>query len=277
MAAKKADTPLQAFLKAKVNSVSRERIFHNKLFFDLKLAAARRGYHLSIFEPEVDRDAFDVFLDDGDNERRIQVKTVLTSSSTTSWSSTRRFMRPERNYGDRLMIPPADCGAGGGFLLIEIDASVSEAPVRYSYTDYFIATALSMRLLRGTSAPVQNGPGRKKESREETASKFLRNLTRKNPGDKIRLARPLFVRVTSPDTLLALMNLHSNADCYLPSNMILEALEKRFEVNAEGNPPEGAELPTIRAFQSHIEEIFALLDEPELKVFNAPPQKNASS
>jgi hypothetical protein len=35
------------------------------------LEAARAGYHLSVFEPEVDRDAFDVFLDDGDNERRI--------------------------------------------------------------------------------------------------------------------------------------------------------------------------------------------------------------
>lgn len=77
MAAKSENKALQAFLKAKVNSVSRERIFHNKLFFDLKLAAARARYHLSIFEPEVDRDAFDIFLDDGDNERRIQVKTAV--------------------------------------------------------------------------------------------------------------------------------------------------------------------------------------------------------
>jgi hypothetical protein len=71
MAAKSANQASRSFLEAKVNSVSRERIFHNKLFFDLKLAAARAGYHLSVFEPEVDRDAFDVFLDDGDNERRI--------------------------------------------------------------------------------------------------------------------------------------------------------------------------------------------------------------
>lgn len=274
MATKKADTPLQAFLKAKVNSVSRERIFHNKLFFDLKLAAARRDYHLSIFEPEVDREAFDVFLDDGDNERRIQVKTVLASSSTTNWNSTRRFMRPELIYGERLMIAPADCGAGGGFLLIEIDDSSVEAPVTYFYTDYFVATALSMRLLREKTAPVRKGRGRKKESREETASKFLHNLRSGNAGDYIGLALPLFVRLRSPDSLLALMNLHSIADCYLPSDMILGAIENQFEVDAEGNPPKGAELPTIREIQSHMDEIFALLDEPELTIFNAPVRRN---
>jgi len=47
-------------------------------------------------------------------------------------------------------------------------------------------------------------------------------------------------------------------------------------VDAEGNPPKGTELPTIREFQSHMDEIFALLNEPELTIFNAPPQKNRS-
>lgn len=186
-------------------------------------------------------------------------------------------MRPELIYGKRLMISPADCGAGGGFLLIEIDDSSAEAPVRYSYTDYFVATALSMRLLREKSPPVQNGAGRKKDSREEAASKFLRNLKQKNPGDKIRLAWPLFVRVKSPDNLLALMNLNSNADCYLPSDMILKALDNRFEVDANGNPPKDADLSTTRIIQSHMEDIFGLLDEPQLTIFAAPPQKNRGS
>ena len=169
MAAKNGQKALQAFLKAQVNSVSRERIFHNKLFFDLKLAAARAGYHLGIFEPEVDRDAFDIFLEDGDNEPRIQVKTVLASSTTANWNSTKRFMRPAMIYSSKLELAPADCGAGGGFLLMEIDDSSAEVPVTYSYTDYFVATAFDMSLLRETTAPVQQGRGRKKDSRRETA------------------------------------------------------------------------------------------------------------
>lgn len=277
MGVKKGDTALQAFLKAKINSVSRERIFHNKLFFDLKLAGARAGYHLSIFEPDVDRDAFDIFLDDGDNERRIQVKTVLASSTTTNWNSTRRFMRPTLIYGDRPGTVPADCGASGGFLLIEIDDSSAEAPVTYFYTDYFVATAFDMRLLRETTAPAQQGRGRKKDSRQEMASKFLRNLANGNAGDRIRLPLPLFVRLKSPDSLLALMNLRSTAACYLPSDMILKAVDSRFEVDAEGNPPPKASLSTIRIIQSHMEDIFELLDEPELTIFTAPPQKNKGS
>lgn len=277
MAAKQGDTALQTFLKAEINSVSRERIFHNKLFFDLKLAAARAGYHLSIFEPEVDRDAFDIFLDDGDNERRIQVKTVLASSATASWNSTKRFMRPTLVYGDRLRIVPAECGAGGGFLLIEIDDSSAEALVTYFYTDFFVATALQMRLLRETTPPLRQGQGRKKDSRQETAAKFLRTLASGNAGDKIRLPVPLFVRLKSTDCLLALMNLHSSVGCYLPSDMILKAIENRFDVDAGGDPPQDTDLPTIRVIQSHMEDIAALLDESDLTLFNVPPWKNTGS
>jgi len=277
MAAKKGDTALQAFLKAEINSVSRERIFHNKLFFDLKLAAARRGYHLSIFEPEVDRDAFDILLDDGDNERRIQVKTVLARSTTMNWNSTKRFMRPTLIYGGRLGMAPAGCGSGGGFLLMEIDDSSAEAPVAYFYTDYFVATALDMHLLRETTAPVRQRRGRKKDSRQETASRFLRNLAHGNAGDRIRLPLPLFVRLKSPDCLLALMNLHSTTGCYLPSDMILKALHNRFEVDAQDNPPQNADLPTIRVFENHMQDILELLDEPDLTIFSTPPRKSGNN
>lgn len=277
MAAKSANQALQSFLKAKVNSVSRERIFHNKLFFDLKLAAARAGYHLSVFEPEVDRDAFDVFLDDGDNERRIQVKTVLASSTTVNWDSTRRFMRPEMLYGDRLGLAPGDCGVGGGFLLIEIDDTSSDAPVTYYYTDYFVVTAFEMRLLREKALTPKKGRGRKKESRQETAEKFLDNLAARNATDGIRLPKPLFVRLNSPDSLLALMNLHSAAGCYLPSDKVLEAVECRFQVGADGVPAQGTDLSAMRVVQSHMEDILALLDEPGLKIFNTPPWPNRES
>ena len=61
-----ARTQLKQFLNAPINSKTRERIFFNRLYFDIKLAAARRGYSLTVFEPEVDREGFDVVLDDAD-------------------------------------------------------------------------------------------------------------------------------------------------------------------------------------------------------------------
>src|ERR1043165_6959173 len=114
------------FCRMPANSVTRERIFFHKLYFDLKLAAARRGYALTLFEPEVDRDAYDVMLDDGDTQRRVQLKTVLKTAKTAKWDSTKRFMRLEEVYGDRLGIAPSDCGVGGGFILIEIDDTNDE-------------------------------------------------------------------------------------------------------------------------------------------------------
>jgi hypothetical protein len=74
---------LRNFFNAPANTVTRERMFFHRLYADLTLAAARAGYPLSIFEPEVDRDKFDVLLDDADNQRRIQLKTFTTSAGTT--------------------------------------------------------------------------------------------------------------------------------------------------------------------------------------------------
>jgi len=42
---------LETFLQVKINSVTRERIFYNKVYFDLKLAAARRSYPLRLSIP----------------------------------------------------------------------------------------------------------------------------------------------------------------------------------------------------------------------------------
>jgi hypothetical protein len=146
--------------------------------------------------------------------------------------------------------------------------------VTYFYTDYFVANAFYLRLMRETTAPKQKGKGREKNSRHETASNFLVNLANGRARDKIRLPLSLFVRAKSPDCLLALMNLHSNVDCYLPSDMILNAIEEWFQVNAQGDPPRDADLPTIRTIECHVRAIIALLDEPELSVFRTPPRKN---
>jgi hypothetical protein len=262
---------LQGFLRAKVNSVSRERMFHNKLFFDLKLAGARAGYDLTISEPEVDRDGFDITLSDRDVERRIQLKTVLRSAGTVDWYSTKRFMRPEEMYGETIGWQPWDCGSGGGFVLIEIDDSSQEANVSYLYTDFFVATALAERLISETPVPPRKGRGRPKSTRSEQAAAFLGALITGNPGDDIRLNRGLFLRAASPDALLALLSLHNGSGVHLPADMILSASRQQMQVDANGDPRQGVDHANLRMAQSHMEDVFGLLNEAELRLFNAPP------
>ena len=56
---------LSEYFNDSANLVTRERICFHKVAFDLELAAARKRYHLQLFEPEVDRDAFDMLLNSG--------------------------------------------------------------------------------------------------------------------------------------------------------------------------------------------------------------------
>lgn len=50
MTAAKADDNLKKFFRESVNTTTRERIFFSRLSFDLKIAAARAGYHLHLYE-----------------------------------------------------------------------------------------------------------------------------------------------------------------------------------------------------------------------------------
>jgi hypothetical protein len=87
-------------------------------------------------------------------------------------------MRPDVFSGDKLRIAPADCGIGGGFVVIEIDDLDENAPVSYFYTDYFIIHALAVGLL-GEYTAQQPGPrprGRPRAARRQLATTFQTNL-----------------------------------------------------------------------------------------------------
>lgn len=258
--------PLKKFLNAPENTVTRERMFFNKLYFDLKLAAMRANYHLSVFEPEVDRDKFDVLLDDGDNERRIQLKAFTKSSGTARWSSNKRFMRPDTLIGSRLNIAPADCGIGGAFFLIEIDDFSEDAPVSYFYTDRSIIYALEVGLLREAVSPVKRR-GKPPLERSKLAKTFLEELAAGEPKDKIFLHKNLFLRVKSADALLAIAGFHSKETCYLPVNHILDAELEQIAIEADGVSTAGLDQTQVAIAHARMVDLDALLDEPQISVF----------
>lgn len=259
---------LTKFLNAPINTVTRERVFFHKLYFDLKLAAARAGYPLSIFEPEVDRDKFDILLDDGDNERRVQLKTFTLSSGTSQWKSNKRFMRPDIQTGARLGIPPADCGVGGGCIAIEIDDANDDAPVSYFYTDRFVVGSFASGLLGEFGSQQPRGKGRPPSERRKLAREFLADLAVGEPKDAVDLPKRLFVRLRSPDAVLAIASLHSVESCYLPSNHVLDAEVIRFVADDSGVSEDGLDETVVATVHARMQDILALIDDPTLMTFS---------
>lgn len=148
--APKNRSQLQKFLNAPINTTTRERIFFNKLYFDVKLAAARRGYALTVFEPEVDRDGFDVVFDDANSLRQLQLKSTTWSANANYWVTTPRFLRPTGVNLKRMAFESSPQGEGreGGVVMIQIDDAAEACDVRYFYTDLFVIAALASGLIR---------------------------------------------------------------------------------------------------------------------------------
>jgi len=250
------------------NSVTRERIFFHKLYFDLKLAGARRGYALTLFEPEVDRDAYDIVLDDGDGQRRVQLKSVVSTGKTNHWGSTKRFMRLEAAYGDQIGMAPADCGIGGAFVVIVIDDTDDEGKVQYLYTDYYLIEALGFRLVR-EKKPRKGlkSFGRDALDRVDFATRFLKAVHQGSSRDKIDLDRKLFLRAANADALLALLGLHSTANAAPISDLVMRAITSGFRLMNDGSvdPNVSLEARAIADYAGH--EILRLMHEPLFEAY----------
>jgi hypothetical protein len=242
-------------------------MFFHRLAFDLTAAAVRRDYAIELFEPAVDRNGFDIVLDDADNERRFQVKSVLKSATTKKWETTKRLLLPDLRSGDRMGIEPAACGLGGGFIVIEIGDDNKQLDTEYLYTDYFIICALLMGFLveaRTSSTRI----GRPAQARVTFAQQFLSEVRKGLPRDLIRIPKQLLLRVKSADALLAIAGFHSSLDYYLPGNQILDLYDRRFGVLSTGIADDGVSLETARVAQGYGEALLTLLKEPGLYLFD---------
>ena len=183
---------LTDFLKDSENFVTREKIFLDRIMFDLKLAAAHARIPLQIFTPDVDRDGYDIIVDDADLERRFQLKSLLKSSATASWNIHKRLLRPTMYNAPSLgfEVSPEGVGIEGGVILIHIDDCDPSCPVAYSYTDIFVLTALA----GGLVVPGQN-------NRAEQAREVLTRLHRGSGKDRVEIVfllsrHPVFADIT---------------------------------------------------------------------------------
>jgi hypothetical protein len=188
------------FLHEPRNSVVREKLFNQKLFYDLKLAAAYRGYHLELYQPDVDRDGFDLMLSDGDGVFKIQIKTLF-ESKTQQWSIRKRLLRPTPEVNEWLGFESSPEGVGlqGGIVTItpitEKDGSLKG--VEYRYTDVLVIFAICAGLVPGHSVD------------QEMANRVRSHLWHGSAREVFNLNKSFFVQALDAERLLALMGLHS--------------------------------------------------------------------
>ena len=197
-----------AGVKADENTVTRERLLFHRFCFDMYLAAARRSYPLAVLSIEVDREGFDVMLDDGDRERRIQLKAV--DAKTSSWKTTKRFLRPEAIDAESLRFSPTmdGIGVGGAVIVMQYDPGAADLNIRYLFCDAHILNAIEQGWV-----PQKQRQGRGRPAgATDTAHTLLEKLYRGVGSEDIRISKGLFVEARGPDHLLALLEMHSLQD-----------------------------------------------------------------
>jgi len=194
---------LETFLFAAENSKTKESLLNYRLFYDLKLAAAHRGYDLSLYTPDVDRDGFDIIIDDRDISRKIQLKTVLKNATTPRWGIHRTMLRPSIELCEELGFEQTHSGTGvqGGIILMELSPTDNSLEIEYFYTDIFVITALYLGI-------VNKNPN----VSTSTFEKFYNDIRNGASNEKIYIPRSLFVNPKSPEHLLGLMALHNRVN-----------------------------------------------------------------
>ncbi len=187
---------LSAFMMNPSNSRSREHILTTRAIYDLSLAAAASGYHLQTYSPVVDRDGFDLIIDDHDSIVPLQLKSRAGSQSR--WSVHRKLLRPQRRDCELFGFEesPEGEGLGGGVLLAHIEPHDSALDVTYYYTDVHILTALWQRVVDRNRS-------------EDVALRRLQIDLSADVAGFVALPKAAFVRANSPDAVLALAGLHS--------------------------------------------------------------------
>lgn len=189
---------LEKYLSESKNTHSRERILNYKLFYDLSIASAIKGYELQIYTPETDHEGVDIILDDNQTFQKIQLKTVLNAAKTNSWKIHSRLLKPELpnipNFGFHF---GGANGLEGGVILMEIIAHDKSMEVAYYYCDIHILSLFLLEVLRRKSRKVRT-----------KVKEIFRNL-HDSKMKSISIPKYLFVKVKDSDSLLALAGLRS--------------------------------------------------------------------
>ncbi|MBI5217219.1 MAG: hypothetical protein HY960_15810 [Ignavibacteriae bacterium] len=197
---------LYRYLNDGRNSLTREKLANYRFFYEVKVAAVKGGSDIQISLPEIDKEGYDVVLDDGDEVRLLQLKTAMSESTTSQWDIQKQLLRPDKFYAEKLGFELSSEGVGlmGGVVLISIGMNNTKDAIttfHYSYCDIFTLKAFEFGFFSYTS-PASN-----------TAVKTLiSSLTRGRRHQMVTLTRSAFIKVDTIDNLLAIANLNAGSN-----------------------------------------------------------------
>lgn len=213
---------LISYLTAPANTTSREVLLAHRTIYELKLAAARRGYDLRTFVPDVDRDGYDVVLDDGDTSVRIQLKATFNDAAAPP-EIHKGLIRPTMYACDELGFEssPTGVGMGGGVLQQIVHVDGDDLQLSYRYTD--------VRILLAFHWELRSGP------RRDARDNVIRSLKEGSGSSRVTLQPSLMVTPKNSDCLLALMGLHSNAESHWHGSFLRLARETRGQGPRDAN------------------------------------------
>lgn len=212
---------LYNFLNNSRNSLAREAITRHKLLYDLKFSAALNNYHLDTYYTEVDNEGFDIILDDKDQFRKIQVKTVLSGASTKSWKIHKTFLRPDIRFLENFGFPGPPEGSQGGVILMELEPKKNNMTSVYYYTDVFIIFAFYMNIIKRTN----------QISQKTLRKLFAKIRDRGSLYDKIQIPKSAFLQTKSSEHLLGLMGFHSAKGSWHIHNLMLIASKQYHHIS----------------------------------------------
>lgn len=192
---------LAGFLRESSNSVSREVLFTHRVSYELKLGSALSGWDLRVYRPDVDRDGFDLLVEQMSIARILQLKTVQQQSATRRWKVRTRLLHPSRLRSGRLGfgLPALGLGDGldGGVVLVDfalVDESVS---VNFRFFDLAVAAAHACGLTGCSDAGVQR------------ARALLMALRKAGGVGSVVLTSSMFIRVPTAEGLLSLLGMRT--------------------------------------------------------------------
>jgi hypothetical protein len=197
--------PLAEYLADGANSHSREEILTCRFLFDVKLAAATRGYHLLSHYSDVDHNGFDIILDDLLHVIRLQLKSVLHNAANPNpnWNDIQRFvLRPNVHSWETMgYVVGASPGAEGGVVLIELTFdNNNNLVISYFFSDVYMVTAVAEDIVQ------RHGNTR------NAAMNVLIQLEVGASNDVVTLTKQMFVPAATPAHCLALMNFPSTVN-----------------------------------------------------------------
>jgi len=199
------------FWRKRENSLSRSAVLMHRLIYDLQFAASKRGYFLEVYKGEVDQDGFDIILDDRDNMKKLQVKTVISGSGRRSWKIHKAMLRPHYRFAEELGSEPSPEGSGyqGAVVLMDFACKGFSIDVDYYYVDVFVLKAFCLGILSLVD----------KRSNNSIKSIYLK-LQHGKSHDKIWVCKSAFVKSKGPEHLLALAGLHGPVGVSWPDSLL---------------------------------------------------------